>query len=265
MTSPGDPSNSLARRALAAYAERSPATQADIDRVMRALVEHDDWYVPVLFADSGWGQTNFDQMMLFADGAPSTLLTVFTDQESAVLADGQGIGVYGGPVSGVQLMRALGGSFNAIIVNPASPREHQWYIAAGGFRIAGEWATAIAVERALAERGSGPVPATELLAHRYQLLLDKESNALAQISLPDLDGAVSVCFTAADRAEEFFASLPPGLRGLAEVTPVEGPQLFSMMRGVGSAGVVVNAGSDDQTLLTRDDLAELAGLRPAPL
>jgi hypothetical protein len=35
-----------------------------------------------------------------------------------------------------------------LIVNPGSPREHQWYIAAAGFEIAAGWATAIAVEHA---------------------------------------------------------------------------------------------------------------------
>jgi hypothetical protein len=265
MTTPAHPSRSAARRALAEYAERSPATQADIDRVMRALVEHDDWYVPVLFADRAWGQTNFDQMLLFADAAPSPLLTVFTDHESALLADGQPIGVYGGPVPGVQLMRSLDSTFKALIVNPASPREHQWYIASGGFRIAGNWATAITVERALATRGGGPAPAAELLAHRYHLLLEKRKHALAEILLPDVDGPVGVCFTAADRTEEFFNSLPPGARVLADTAPVEGAHLFEMMRGAGIAGLVVNAGSDDQTALFRDDLAELAGLKSVPL
>ena len=51
-------------------------------------------------------------------------------------------------------------------------------------------------------------PAAELLGHRYQLLLEKATQALAQIYLPDIDGAVAVSFTATDRVEEFVASLP---------------------------------------------------------
>jgi hypothetical protein len=265
MTAPGAASNSVARRALAAYAQRSPATQADIDHVMRALVEHDDWYVPVLFADRAWAQTNFDQMLLFADAVPSPVLTAFTDHESALRAEGQAIGVFGGPVSGIKVMRSLDGSYNALIVNPASPREHQWYIASGGFQIAGEWAGAIIVERVLAERGGGPLPSADLLDHRYHLLLEKQAHSVAQIHLPEVDGAVAVCFTATDRAAEFFASLPTAARGQADIAPADGPQLFDMLRGIGVAGLVINAGSDDQTALSRGDLAELAGLKSGAL
>ena len=256
---------STARRALIDFAERSPATQSDVDQVMRALVSHDDWYVPVLFAEGAWGQSRFDRELLFADSKPTKVLNVFTDHESAMLADGQAIGVYGGPVPGHRLMEGLGASLDALLVNPASPREHQWYIAAGGFEIAKTWATAIAAERALAARGNGPVPAAELLGHRYQLLLEQSTHALAQIYLPDIDGALAVCFTAADRVEEFVASLPISARSLADIAVVDGPQVFDMMRGIAAAGLVINAGSDDQTALTREDIADIAASRAVPL
>lgn len=255
---------SIARRALVDFAERSPATQADVDQVMRALVTHDGWYVPVLFADRVWGQTRFERELVFADAEPTQVLNVFTDQESAMLADGQPIGVYGGPVSGHRLMAGLDPGLDALIVNPASPREHQWYIAAGGFSIAVNWATAIVVEGALASRGNGPVPAAELLGHRYQLLLEQSTHALAKIYLPDIDGVVAVAFTATDRVEEFVASLPMQTRGQADIAEVGGAQLFDMMRGIGAAGLVINAGSDDQTALTREDIAEIALSRSVP-
>jgi hypothetical protein len=247
----------MARRALIDFAERSPATQSDVDFVMRALVSHDDWYVPVLFAERGWGQSRFDRELLFADAETTTVLNIFTDHESAMLADGQAIGVYGGPVPGHRIMAALDSKLDALMVNPASPREQQWYIAAAGFEIAVTWATAIGVERALANRGNGAVPAAELICHRYHLLLERPTRSLAQIHLPDIDGAHSVCFTAADRFEEFLASLPAQVRPLADIAVVDGPQLFDMMRGIGAAGLVINAGSDDQTALAREDLAEI--------
>jgi hypothetical protein len=256
---------SMARRALIDFAERTPANQSDVDHVMRSLVSHDDWYVPVLFAERAWGQSRFDRELLFADTEQTQVLNVFTDHESAMLADGQAIGVYGGPVPGYRLMAALDANLDALIVNPASPREHQWYIAAGGFEIAVTWSTAISVERALAARGNGPVPAAELLRHRYQLLLEQSTHALAQIYLPDIDGAVAVTFTAADRVEEFVASLPVSARTLADIAVVDGSQLFDMMRGIGAAGLVINAGSDDQTALTREDIAEIGASRSAPL
>ena len=216
-TFPGATPASGARLALIEFAERSPATQADVDRVMRALVSHDEWYVPVLFADRAWGQHRFDRELLFADAEPTQRLNVFSDPESAQLAHGQAIGVYGGPVPGHQLMRALDPGLDALIVNPFSPREHQWYIAAAGFDIAIAWASAIGVERALASRGNGPVPAVALLGHRYHLLLERHTHGLAQIPLPDIDGTVAVCFTATDRVGEFVACLPAPARPLADL------------------------------------------------
>jgi len=250
--------------ALVAFAERSPATKADIDQVMRALAAHNGWIVPVLFADRAWGQTEFDQLMAFPDGPPQRVLNVFTDEGSARLADGHEIGLYGGPVSGVRLMRALSNDYDSLMVNYASPREHQWYVSSGAFEIATGWGTTIAAERALAERGPGPVPAADLLAHRFHLLLERRTQEVAQIRLPDIDGPVAVCFTAEDRAEEFTASLPPPARPLADLSLVPGPQLFDIVRGVGAAGLVINAGSDDQTALTAEDLEQIAAVPATP-
>src|SRR5690606_22801641 len=195
-------SSSLARDALLAFA-RSQASQADVDHVMRSLASHDSWLVPVAYAERAWGQSDFDQTIQFPDAAPNTVLNVFTDVESARLADGQPIGPYGGPVDGVTLLGALDSTIEALLVNPASPREHQWFVAAGGFEIARGWASAIAVERALAERGNGPVPVAQLRAHRFYLLVEKATQSITKVSLPDIDGVVAVCFTANDRIEEY--------------------------------------------------------------
>jgi hypothetical protein len=261
MTAVVDASQSGARRALADYARRSPATQADIDRVMRSLVEHDGWFVPVLYADRWWGQTGFDQILIFPDAPPGNVLTVFTDETSALLAKNQAIGPYGGPVGGVQLMERLDPSFTALVVNPASPRDHQWYIATGGFEIAGHWATAVVAERALASRtAGGSLPVAELRAYRaYQLLLDKSGNALTEIGVPGVDGTFVVCFTAPDRAGGFLASLPPGARASAALAVADGPEMFEMLVELGVAGLVLNAGSEHQTALLRPDLVALTG------
>lgn len=262
--SPASSRSSLALRALEAYAQRSPATQSDVDQVMRALVSHDGWFVPVSFAEKVWGQTAFEQTLMLGEVVePQPVLNVFTDADAALLAQGQGLGLYGGPVLGATFMRALGPDIEALIVNRASPREHQWFISAMAFEIAAAWATAIAVEEALAHRGNGPVPARDLLEHRFHVLLERSSRAVAQIFLPDIEGVVAVCFTATDRAEEFIASLPRETRPQAEIAPVNGPQMFEMMRDLGVSGLVVNAGSDDQTALTRDDILEVIASRAA--
>jgi hypothetical protein len=254
-----DTAHSAARRALADYARRTPATQADIDRVMRALVEHDDWYVPVAYAGRALGQTTFDQTLAFPDGPPREVLTVFTDRESALRAEHEPIGAYGGPVAGRRLMAALDPGFTALVVNPLSPRDHQWYIAAGGFEIAGHWAAAVSAERALSSRNGGPPPARELRAHRaYQLLLDRAGNALTEIRVPGVEGTLAVGFTGPDRAEEFLDRLPPGPRASAELAVAEGPEMFDMLCELDLAGLVLNAGSEHQTVLFRPDLRQIA-------
>lgn len=247
------------RRALVAYAGLPQPTPADADSVMRALAAHEDWYVPVLFADRAWGQTHFEQMLMFPEAPPARMLNVFTDRESAMLADGQPIGVYGGPVAGTRLLRVLDAQVEGFLVNPASPREQQWFISPPAYDLAAGWATALAVERALAMRGNGAAPADELVAHSYQLLLEQSSRRPAQVFLPDIDGAVAVCFTANDRVEEFMLSLPAAARPLADLAPIDGRSLFEAMRTLGAAGLVINAGSDDQTALTREDLVDIMG------
>jgi hypothetical protein len=228
---------------------------------MRSLAMHDSWWVPVEYARQTWGQSAFDQTIPFPDRGPTAMLNVFTDIEAATLGEAAASGDYGGPVSGVRLLQCLDPGLSSLIVNPGSPREHQWYIASAGFEIAAGWATAIAVEHALAEWGNGPVPTADLLAHRYHLLIEKDTRKPAQVFLPEIDGVVAVCFTASDRTDEFVASLPVPARPLADTTPVDGPGLFDLVRTMGAAGVVINAGSDDQTALTREDIAEIVGAR----
>jgi hypothetical protein len=248
--------------ALVAFAQRGEAaTSADVDRVMRALANHDTWWVPVEYARQTWGQSAFDRTLPFPDRGPLAMLNVFTDPEAASLGGPSVSGDYGGPIPGVTLLQYLDPGLASLLVNPGSPREHQWYIEAGGFDIAAGWATAIAVERALAQWGNGPVPVADLLGHRYQLLVDRDTQAPAQIFLPEIDGIVAVCFTANDRTDEFLASLPPATRPLAEIAPADGPGLFDLVRTMGAAGVVINAGSDDQTALTRDDIADILAPR----
>ena len=200
-TSAPDTAPSLARAALIEFAKRQPATQADVDQVMRSLAMHDSWWVPIEYARQTWGQSAFDQTIPFPDRGPTAMLNVFTDVEAATVGEAAASGDYGGPVPGVKLFQCLDPGLSSLIVNPGSPREHQWYIASAGFDIAEGWATAIAVEHALAGWGNGPVPAADLLAHRYHLLIEKDSRAPAQVFLPEIDGVVAVCFTAADRTD----------------------------------------------------------------
>jgi hypothetical protein len=256
------PNENPAVAALVDFAQRgAAATTADVDHVMRCLASHSGWWVPVEYARQTWGQSDFDQTMPFEDKGPLAMLNVFTHAEAAAAGEASASGDYGGPVPGVLLLQNLDPGLSSLFVNPGSPREHQWYIETGGFDIAAAWASAVAVERALATWGSGPVPAGDLLGHHYQLLIDKQTQAPAQVLLPEIDGVVMVCFTAGDRTAEFVAGLPATARAFAETSPVEGRAMFELVRTTGAAGVVINAGSDDQTALTGADIAQIVGAR----
>lgn len=250
----------LARSALAAFA-RSPRGQADVDQVMRALSTHENWFVPVAYAERSWGQHSFTETLAFPGTPPAGVLTAFTDTEAARQAEGQPIGPHGGPVSGVRLLRSLGRGLESFLVNPGSPNEHQWFIATAGFDIAHTWASAIEVERSLAERGNGPVPVAALRRHRFHLLVEAPNQTVVQVMLPEI-GAVAVCFTATDRIAEYLASLPPAVRLAADFVAIDGPRLFELVRGFDAAGIIINAGSDDQTALAAEDIIEIVSAEP---
>ena len=258
---PPDGTN-IAVSALVDFSQRgAAATAADVDHVMRCLASHDAWWVPIEYARQTWGQADFDQTLPFEDRGPLAMLNVFTHPEAALLGEAAASGDYGGPIPGTRLLQNLDPGLSSLFVNPGSPREHQWYIETGGFDIAAGWATAVAVERALATWGNGPVPSAELLGHRYHLLVDRQVQGPAQVFLPEIEGVVAVCFTAADRMAEFAASLPPAAQPFADTTLVDGRGLFEMVATMAAAGVVINAGSVDQAALTLDDIAEIVGAR----
>ncbi len=142
--------------------------------------------------------------------------------------------------------------------------EHQWYIAAAGFEIAVTWASAIAVERALASQGNGPVPAAELIRASLPAAAGaRHAGAGPDPSAGHRRGSVGWVHRRGP-GREFVASLPLDIRTLADAATVDGPQLFDMLRGIGAAGLVINAGSDDQTALTAN-IAEIIAARSAAL
>src|SRR5262245_46873234 len=104
-------------RALMRYSQQTTPTQFDVDRVMRALTEHDDFYVPVPVADLFWPSTNGPRLEMFAEAAPTRVLTVFTDAESATLATNYPIGAYVGGISGEHLLAVLDERYTDFVVN----------------------------------------------------------------------------------------------------------------------------------------------------
>jgi len=214
------------QRALVEYAQRAAPTHADIGRVMRALTEHDDWYVPASMADEVWPDGDGPRLDIFAEAVPTRVLTVFTD----------------------------------LVVNPASPREHQWYVSSAGFAIARDWAGSVGVERALAAtRSADPPPIAELRAFTgYRLLFARDEGELATVYLPDVPGPLALGFLAGDRAEEFLTGIGPDGRAAAHLVEMDGVAVFELLRDERVAGVVLNAGAERQYVLFRMDIVAIA-------
>lgn len=248
-----------AQRALVDYAQRPAPTHADIDRVMRALTEHDDWYVPAALADDAWGEGG-PRLDVFGEAVPTKVLTVFTDPESATLAARYPLGPYVGGVPGVALLAAMDERYTDLVVNPASPREHQWYVSAAGFAIARNWAASVGVERALAAtRSADPPPIGALRAFTgYQLLFARAEGELATVYLPDVPGPLAMGFLASDRADEFLAGIGPDGRDAAHLVEMDGVAAFELLRDEKVAGVVLNAGCERQYVLFRMDIIAIA-------
>jgi hypothetical protein len=248
------------QRALVEYAQRAAPTHADIDRVMRALTEHDDWYVPAAVADEVWPQSDGPRLDIFGEAVPTRVLTVFTDPESAMLAARYPLGHYVGGVPGVALLAAMDERFTDLVVNPASPREHQWYVSSAGFAIARNWAGSVGVERALAAtRSADPPPIDELRAFSgYQLLFARDEGELATVYLPDVPGPLALGFLAGDRVEEFLTGIGPDGRDAAHLVELDGVAVFELLRDERVAGVVLNAGSERQYVLFRMDIMAIS-------
>ena len=249
-----------AQRALVEYAQRAAPTHADIDRVMRALTEHDDWYVPAALADETWPHGGGPRLDVFGEAVPTKVLTVFTDSESATLAARYPLGHYVGGVPGVALLGAMDERFTDLVVNPASPREHQWYVSAAGFAIARNWAASVGVERALAAtRSADPPPIAALRAFSgYRLLFARAEGELATVYLPDVPGPLAMGFLANDRAEEFLAGIGPDGRDAAHLVELDGVAAFELLRDERVAGVVLNAGCERQYVLFRMDIIAIS-------
>src|SRR3954453_11442696 len=71
----GSANSTVALGALSRFANRATPNQADVDAVMRALVEHDHWYVPAPLAARLGAQGAHEQLDDFAEAAHSSILT----------------------------------------------------------------------------------------------------------------------------------------------------------------------------------------------
>ncbi|GAA1752442.1 hypothetical protein [Luedemannella helvata] len=247
-------------QALAAFAQlgTEPA-HTDVDKVMRALVEHDGWYVPAALATRLWPRAADARVDLRGDPGAGGELHVFTDREAVMRAQRSTHGSYAGGVPGARLFAALGAPHTALWVNPASPREHQWWVSAGAYDVAHSWAGAVRIERTLAALApSDPPPVQALRGYPgYQVLHSHETGEPVLVDLPGLAGPAVLAFIAPDRVTGFLDRLGPP-REDAKLVTLDGATAFALVRDTSAAAFVLNPGSSQPFALARADIEAVA-------
>ncbi len=252
-----------ARQALLDHAQKKLEPAA----VMRALVEHDDWHVPVhaLARDAPY------QLIQYAERDRATVaphqLNVFTDRVAADLAAekfGRGpMGTYVGGIRGAELFGNLlrvPTLTTALMlqVNPGSATELQWFVERNAFALCAIWSNAIAVERAVTSKDVGWVEAMRGYPG-WLAVLGKTDNALVRINMRE-KGEHALVFTAPDLADNFLRGLPNNGGSACKTSAVLGEQLFRYLLKSGVKGFIVNASSPQTRVFDTSICRTILGL-----
>jgi hypothetical protein len=240
------------RAVLNDYARSPSREEAALDRVVRALVEHDDWYVPILLPgarpEPGEG---VGRVVIFADPQPGrpVPLVVFTDRESALRADGQPLGAYRGGYAGTALFADLDPRWGSCTVNAYSPTPDQWFIAAGGFGFMKLFTEAVRVERELRAHGSFAGSALLVGYDAYMVALAKADGTLVEVPMSG-GRRFGVIFTARDMTAGFTGEVGPEQAAGITYGTTSGERLVALMaQATHLDGLLVNPWVPDRELV----------------
>ena len=209
------------------------AGRANADGVMRALVSHRGWFVPLdFFAGCRGDGAKADRVLILSaeSQAPPGNLWLFTDAEAALLAQSKGasLGAYAGRMSGTELFGAVGPGHQTVYVNPGSPRERTWVFQEGSAAdVGGLWAEAVALEEGFAGwQAAGGPDLGALEGYRAFVLYNFASGPV--VTLPGRGGMSNpaVAFTAPDCAGAFLGLLGEEQRGQLRPVTTDGKSLL---------------------------------------
>ena len=216
-------------RVLEAYG----AGRANANDVMRALVGHRGWFVPLgFFAECRGDGSKADGVLILSAEAqtPPGELWLFTDDEAARLAQSKGasLGAYASRMAGTEMFRAIGPQYPTVWVNPGSPRERTWIFQEGSAAdVGGLWAEAVALEESFVEWGRTGEPDSDALAgYRAFVLYNHASGPV--ITLPNQAGMSNpaAAFTAPDCADLFLSKLGAEQSALMRQVTIDGKRLL---------------------------------------
>ncbi len=218
--------------------------QASKDEAMRALVEHDGWFVPAWMVPGE--HVKFDQLVMFSTQGPAPArLWLFSDERRAQKASesGYAMGLYGGPMPGHKVFTLLDERFDELDVNPGSPPAESWNIARGGYPLAKAWAKAVQIERAF--YGDPHELAKLLAAYEDFMVLAAPDDTLVKLPFGADDFLYGLVFTTPEFRDACVAQLAPDQRARVRSVSMRGKDLFGALPKLGVRGVIVNITAPD--------------------
>jgi hypothetical protein len=216
---------------------RFAAKQASADEVLRALVSHDGWFVPLGFAPR-LGRTEFERIVQLSErgGPPPGELYVFTDEACLDLVVKEPLGSFVTPVTGVELFCALDDDLVKVKVNPGSPLEHFWYLGRDAVGLGRLWGQAVRVERLLADASASKEALWAALRtfEGFTVLVHPNGALATAVNLGGFRNSAMV-FTAPD----CVAAMEPQAPGTTRAH-LRGRELFELLPRAGVDSVVFN-------------------------
>lgn len=241
------------RQVLINYANKT----ANDDMVVRALMSHTGWFVPIYSLDAKEANQAFDKVIIFSTEAKiyNNQLWIFTDEQAARTAAEKvpEMGQYVGPVPGIKVFKTLNNRFASVEVNPGSPRPETWFIGNEAFTLAHIWACAVELEQALLNRQQNLLQLMRDFPG-YFFLINKEARTPVYITMQRTSGNFAAAFTAPDHWEAFFNSMPPQQRAQFSAVNVSGTELFNYMQQMDVAGLAINSDDPQNSVIIPKDL-----------
>jgi hypothetical protein len=220
----------------------------------RTIVEHDEWFVPMLGFQ---GRDQFGQVVLPPDGRVGTVpgeLWMFSDREAVEHAPQQ-LGF--GSMTGVELASSLDPTWTQAQLNPGSPDYLTMQLPPLARGQLSQLARAVPLEREITAARMGALPSIAQFLSYYIALSDGQP-----LLLPTGDGTIArgiLVFTAADAVDGLLAQIPPANQGNIQINTMAARQLFGNVAGSPIDGVLINpcgprgavamGGEDRRTLL----------------
>jgi hypothetical protein len=238
---------------------KTPNKAIDPNLLMRAIVEHREWYLP-LATLSRQGRDECDHIVLPVDGQlrePDGPLWLLSDREAVQLAPHQ-LGF--GTISGLDLCASWDPAWELAHLNLGSPDSVMIGIPESVQGELARLARAVPLERMVSASVAG---ATRFLFEHPLFYILSSAGGRAAIA-PAADKKITqgvLAFTAVDAVENVLNRMPAATRSSFQIGCTSGHQLFRDIGAGGMDGVFLNAaGPRGRAVVYGQQLAELVEL-----